>query len=67
MYQLHDIVPFHLKICRGHLTKCINFENRVSENERKEILARKVPEDDKKAIKKQKLMKRKGRSGLTNF
>jgi hypothetical protein len=42
------------KLCRGHLAKCINFASQVSEKEKKEILARKVPEDDKKVIKKTK-------------
>jgi hypothetical protein len=42
------------KLCRGHLAKCVNFEIQVSEKERMEILARKVPEDDKK-IKKRKI------------
>src|SRR6266496_5083706 len=42
------------KLCRGHLIKCTNFKNQVLESERKEILARSVPEDNKK-IKKQKI------------
>jgi len=45
------------KLCRGHLTKCINFKNQVPDKEREEILARKVPEDNKKVIKKQKINK----------
>ena len=46
------------KLCCRHLTKCVNFECQVSEKERKKILARKVPEDDKKVIKKQKIDKK---------
>ena len=45
------------KLCRGHLVKCINFKNQVLENERIEILARSVPEDNKKTTKKQKIDK----------
>ena len=47
------------KLCRGHLIKCTSFINLVSENERREILARPVPEDNKKIIKKRKLIKEK--------
>ena len=46
------------KLCRRHLTKCVNFECQVSEKERKKILAQKVPEVDKKVIKKQKINKK---------
>lgn len=45
------------KLCRGHLMKCVNFKRQVLEEEKKEILARKVPEDDKKVTKKQKIDK----------
>ncbi|RHZ89711.1 hypothetical protein Glove_12g20 [Diversispora epigaea] len=42
------------KLCRTHLKKCINFERQVPETERIEILAWKIPENNKKIIKKQK-------------
>jgi hypothetical protein len=49
------------KLCRAHLKKCVNFERQLSETERIEILARKIPEDNKKIIKKQKNNKGKGK------
>ena len=45
------------KLCRGHLIKCASFNNQVLESERIEILARSVPEDIKKVIKKRKIDK----------
>src|SRR5688572_6635996 len=36
------------KLCRGHLKKCLNFEQEFNDDERKEILSRHVPEDEKK-------------------
>jgi hypothetical protein len=51
-----------VKLCQGHLIKCINFINQVSENERARILARSVPEDSKKVAKKQKIDKGKNAS-----
>lgn len=36
------------KLCRSHLKKCLNFEREYNEDERKEILSRRVPEDEKK-------------------
>ncbi len=43
------------RLCQGHLIKCINFKDQVLENERIEILAWSVSEDNKKSTKKQKI------------
>ena len=40
------------KLCREHLIKYASFKNQVIEYERIEILARNIPEDNKKLIKK---------------
>jgi hypothetical protein len=45
------------KLCQGHLIKYISFKNQVLKNERIEILARTVPEDNKKITKKRKIDK----------
>ena len=42
------------KLCHEHLVKCTNFKNQVIESERREILTRSIPEDNKK-IKKKKI------------
>lgn len=60
------------KLCRGHLIKCANFNNQVSESERNEILVRSVPKDTKKATKKQKIDREKNvnvtdKSGIENL
>ena len=54
------------KLCRGHLIKCISFNNQVPENERKEILARSVPEDNNKVSKKRKIDKDKNANIIDN-
>ena len=36
------------KLCQAHLKKCSNFEQEYGDDERKEILSRYVPEDEKK-------------------
>ena len=43
------------RLCRGHLVKCMIFKDQVLENERIEILAWSVSEDNKKSTKKQKI------------
>ncbi|GES95927.1 ribonuclease H-like domain-containing protein [Rhizophagus clarus] len=40
-------------LCRNHLKKCENFASEYSEDEKQEILSRKVPEDAKKNKEKQ--------------
>ena len=51
------------KLCQGHLIRCTSFNNQVSENERIKVLARSVPEDNKR-VKKRKIDK--GKSVNTN-
>lgn len=35
------------KLCRGHLLKCVNFNQQVEKSEREKILSRTTPEDKK--------------------
>ena len=36
------------KLCRSHLSKCLNFAEEYNEDEIKEIISRSIPEDEKK-------------------
>lgn len=45
------------KLCRAHLKKCSNFEQEYNEDERKEILSRHIPEDEKKPSQQKILRK----------
>lgn len=45
------------KLCWAHLKKCSNFEQEYNEDERKEILSRHIPEDEKKPSQQKDITK----------
>jgi hypothetical protein len=59
-------VPNKAKLCRGHLTKCVNFIKQVEKDEREKILSRIVPEDIEKTRKRKKKWEDEEISGKNN-